>query len=108
MSVEENIRPLEINRYKDHDIQVRWSNGEEIVYPARYLRGKCPCAQCVDEMTGKRIVTESILPILVYPTKIESVGRYAIQIYWSDGHSSGIFTWERLYELSRKLSASSS
>ena len=92
-------RPLEISRHGAHDIQIRWSSGEEAVYPARFLRGQCPCATCVDEVTGKRIVGEGALPILVYPTKIEPVGRYAIQIFWSDGHSTGIYTWERLYEL---------
>ena len=69
-----------------------------------------PCATCVDEVTGKRIVGEAALPILVYPTKIEPVGRYAIQIFWSDGHSTGIYTWERLYDLlpqARKLQKSS-
>ena len=101
-------RPLEINRHGAHDIQIRWSSGEEAVYPARFLRGQCPCATCVDEITGRRIVGESVLPILVYPTKIEPVGRYAIQIFWSDGHSTGIYTWERLYDLlphARKLQA---
>lgn len=92
-------QPLEINRHGAHDIEIRWRSGEKGVYPARFLRGKCPCASCVDEITGKRIVTEGVLPILVYPTKIEPVGRYAIQIFWSDGHSTGIYTWEKLYAL---------
>jgi len=98
-----NSRPLEINRHGAHDIQIRWNSGEEAVYPARFLRGQCPCATCVDEVTGNRIVNESALPILVYPTKIEPVGRYAIQIFWSDGHSTGIYTWERLYGLLSEL-----
>ena len=96
-------QPLTISRHGDHDIHIRWKSGEEAVYPARFLRGQCPCATCVDEMTGKRIVTETLLPILVYPTKVEPVGRYAIQITWSDGHSTGIYTWERLYEMLPKL-----
>ncbi len=96
-------RPLEINRHGAHDIQIRWNSGEEAVYPARFLRGQCPCATCVDEVTGNRIVNESALPILVYPTKIEPVGRYAIQVFWSDGHSTGIYTWERLYGLLPEL-----
>lgn len=100
-----NSRPLEVNRHGAHDIQIRWNSGEEAVYPARFLRGQCPCATCVDEVTGNRIVNESALPILVYPTKIEPVGRYAIQIFWSDGHSTGIYTWERLYGLLPELRA---
>lgn len=103
MVTDKQPQPLEINRSGAHDIQIRWNSGEEAVYPARFLRGQCPCAGCVDELTGRRTVTESLLPILVFPTKIEPVGRYAIQIFWSDGHSTGIYTWEKLYEMLREL-----
>lgn len=103
MAVRPHPLPREINRHGDHDVQILWKTGEEAVYPARFLREQCPCASCVDELTGERIVTPNLLPILVYPTKIEPVGRYAIQIYWSDGHSTGIYTWERLYDLMSEL-----
>lgn len=99
MAQTDHPRPIEISRHGAHDVAIRWNSGQTAVYPARFLRGRCPCATCVDEMTGKRIVTESILPILVYPKRIEPVGRYAIQIFWSDGHSTGIYTWERLFEM---------
>ena len=36
---------------------------------------------------------------------LEAVGHYAIRIVWNDGHGSGHFTWEKLRELSRKVSA---
>lgn len=103
MAVSKHPLPREINRHGDHDIQILWNTGDETVYPARFLREQCPCASCVDELTGERIVTPNLLPILVFPTKIEPVGRYAIQIYWSDGHSTGIYTWERLYDLMTEL-----
>ncbi len=103
MASTDSPRPVAIDRYAEHDVRIRWNTGEQAVYPARFLRGECPCASCVDELTGKRIVTESLLPILVYPKSIEPVGRYAIQIFWSDGHSTGIYTWERLYALRDKL-----
>lgn len=103
MATGESPLPLTISRAGEHDIRIRWKSGEDAVYPARFLRGQCPCATCVDEMTGQRIVKESLLPILVFPKKVEPVGRYAIQIYWSDGHSTGIYTWERLYEMLAQL-----
>ncbi len=92
-------KPLEVARANQHDIKIRWKGGREIIYPARFLRMQCPCAVCVDEMTGRRTLQESTVPQDVYPTGIDPVGHYAIQIYWSDGHSSGLYTWERLYEL---------
>ena len=99
------MRPLKINRHGDHDIEIVWDNDKSVVYPARFLRLRCPCASCQDEMTGERIITDNALPILTYPTKIEPVGRYAIQIHWSDSHSTGIYTWERLYSLSPEIDA---
>ena len=96
-------RPIKIHRHGSHDIAMEWDTGRQTVYPARFLRLACPCAQCQDEMTGKRLITDSALPILTYPTKIEPVGRYAVQIYWSDNHSTGIFTWEYLWELADDL-----
>lgn len=91
--------PVEIGRANQHDVRIRWSDGKEAVYIARRLRLACPCAGCVDENTGLRILREPGIPLDVYPLKIEPVGRYAIVIHWSDGHNTGIYTWEKLYEL---------
>jgi DUF971 family protein len=99
MQPTEGPRPIEITRVNQHDVKIRWKGGREVVYPARFLRFHCPCAVCVDEMTGVRRLRESSLPGDVHPVAIEPVGHYAIQIYWSDGHNTGIYTWERLHEL---------
>ncbi len=96
-------RPAKINRHGAHDIEIVWDSGRVAHYPARFLRLECPCASCKDEMTGKRLVSDSVLPVLTFPTKIEPVGRYAIQIHWSDNHSTGIYTWELLWSLADGL-----
>src|SRR5208337_2991603 len=66
----------------------------ESAYPYRYLRSKCPCATC-DEAAPVAEQAVGGLPILgqkpLHPERAELVGRYALQIYWSDGHSSGIY-----------------
>jgi DUF971 family protein len=95
--------PREIARANQHDIRVVWNDGAEKIYPARALRLKCPCAMCVDENTGLRILKEPGVPLDVHPERIEAVGRYAIAIQWSDGHNTGIYTWEYLHELGQKL-----
>lgn len=69
------------------------------MFVPRYLRLLCPCAGCVDEMTGIRTLLADNVDESVYPTAIHYVGRYAIQPVWSDGHSTGIFTFEYLREL---------
>lgn len=95
--------PLEIGRSGKHDVLVRWRDERETVFPARFLRLACPCASCVEEMTGRKILKESDVPEDIHPLAIHPVGQYAIKIQWSDNHASGIFTWERLDELSRTL-----
>ena len=88
--------PAEISRANDYDVKIRWQGGHESVYPARELRLACPCAGCVDEMTGQLRLIASSVPQNVYPLKINLVGRYAISIDWSDGHNTGIYAFEYL------------
>ena len=66
------------------------------------LRGECPCATCRNEWTGERMLDpKSIRPDLKL-TGMENIGTYAVQFAWSDGHSSGIFTWETLRALGER------
>ncbi|HWF60245.1 MAG TPA: DUF971 domain-containing protein [Nitrospira sp.] len=78
---------------------IQWSDGHKGVYPVRYLRQHCPCAACVDEWTSERRLKAEDVPILIMLQDIESVGRYAFQFKWSDGHDTGIYS----YSLLRKL-----
>jgi DUF971 family protein len=78
---------------------IQWSDGHKGVYPVRYLRQHCPCAACVDEWTGERRLKAEDVPLLIMLQDIESVGRYALQFKWSDGHDTGIYS----YSLLRKL-----
>ena len=69
------------------------------MYDVRALRLACGCASCIDEWTGEERLDPESVPEDVHPLRIEPVGRYAIQIEWSDGHSSGIYPFRRLREL---------
>lgn len=95
------VIPLEISRANLHDMKVRWQDGHESIYIARELRLKCPCAGCIDEMTGHVRLIASSIAQTVHPVKIDLVGRYAISITWSDGHNTGIYTFEKLRQLCR-------
>jgi DUF971 family protein len=82
-------------------LTIEWSDGHLSAYSYRYLRGKCPCATCSE--TGPPADTApSPFPILgvkpLKPDRAELVGRYALQIYWNDGHSSGIYSFDYLRE----------
>ena len=91
--------PSEITRANVADIRILWKGAHNSVYPARYLRLRCPCAGCVDEWTGKRFLRESEVPQEIVPSSLELVGRYGLRVYWSDGHSDGIYTFNFLREL---------
>ncbi len=88
--------PTEIARHGEHDVKIRWEDGHESVFPARYLRLNCRCAVCVDEVTGAPLLDPETVPEGVHPVKLELVGHYAIQPAFSDGHSTGIFSFEFL------------
>jgi len=82
-----------------HKLAVYWSDGQKYTYDARMLRGMCPCAVCVDEFSGERKITEDSIPVDVALEKALPVGRYGINLVWSDKHSTGIFTYRYLREL---------
>jgi len=95
------IHPTSIEQASPRHLAITWADGEESLYEVRELRLACRCAHCVDEWTGEKRLDPSSVPEDVHPVSIEKVGRYAIQIEWSDGHSAGIYTFERLRQLAR-------
>jgi ATP-binding protein involved in chromosome partitioning len=96
---ERRFTPTEIRQQGPRGLGIRWADGVESVYDVRDLRLACACAQCVDEWTGQERLDPAGVPEDVQPVKIEPVGRYAIQIAWSDGHTTGIYPFRRLREL---------
>lgn len=82
-------------------IRLQFDTGEAFEIAALDLRFACPCASCVDEMTGKRTLRKESLKADVRPTKIEPVGRYGIHIDWSDGHRTGMYHFDHLYKLGK-------
>ena len=99
MAQSQTVIPLEIGRSNQHDVKIRWQDGHESIYVARELRLSCPCAACVDEMTGHVRLIASSIAQTVHPVKVALTGRYAVSITWSDGHNTGIYTFERLRKL---------
>lgn len=77
-------------------IEVTWQDGRTLRYSAFELRAECPCAQCVDELTGKRTLRREQVADDVAAQEVGRVGRYALRFQWSDGHNTGIYTYERL------------
>ena len=91
--------PIRIAQAGPSELAISWSDGRESRFPVRRLRLACACAHCVDEWTGERRLDAASVPDDVRPIKIQPVGRYAIQIDWSDGHSTGIYSFRQLRAL---------
>jgi DUF971 family protein len=90
--------PEAIDVTERHELRVRWPAGPEATIPPERLRDLCPCAACVEEGTGRKLLDPATIPADIRPLAIEPVGNYAIRIRWSDGHDSGIYSWETLRE----------
>jgi DUF971 family protein len=91
--------PSEIKQAGPAELQITWIDGHVSAYPVAYLRRSCRCAACVDEWSGAQILKPEQVSPDVKPLRIDPVGRYAIHIEWSDGHTSGIYSFEHLRRL---------
>ena len=87
--------PIGIHR-DDHQVVLKWSETEQTAYPARDLRLACQCAQCRNEMTGELMLDPQTIPDDIKPVSISLVGGYGFRVNWSDGHDTGIYTYEML------------
>ena len=91
--------PTSIRQQGPRELAIDWADGQVSSFDVRELRLACACASCVDEWTGANRLDPSSVPEDVRPRSIQAVGRYGIQIDWSDGHSTGIYPFRRLREL---------
>lgn len=86
---------IKYNRAK-RELEITWSAEDVVVFGAYDLRCECACAVCVDERTGMRILDLATVPRDIGIGSMELVGNYAIQFRFSDGHDTGIYSWDRL------------
>ena len=105
-SVQTTPKDLKV-QIKAQRLLIEWGDGCQHEFALDDLRRQCPCATCRDERNAKKADPQSeaqmALPVLsggeAKPLRIDSmrpVGAYAYNIVFSDGHSSGIFTFAML------------
>ena len=81
---------------RDDGVLIEWNAEHRALYPARELRVACPCASCVDEMSGREILNPATVPPDIRPLSLALVGAYGLRVQWSDGHGTGIYTFQQL------------
>lgn len=97
--------PEHISISKSTGIKIDWKDGHRSSYELRYLRHHCPCATCAGSHgTEPQAPPIEASPFQLYQPKlkmnhVEAVGNYAVRIVWSDGHSTGIYSFEHFRKI---------
>ena len=97
------IEPRAISQESDTLLRITWADERVCDYEAAALRRSCPCAQCVNEWTGERTLKPEAISDEVQIKDLSIVGRYALNFRWSDGHETGIYSFQYLRDLCESL-----
>ena len=101
-----NPKSVKVNKTAGTGIDIVWEDDHSTHYSFQWLRDACPCATCTEERNShnrkpgepvKQAAT--LLPMYkepMRPNEVTPVGKYALNIKWNDGHSSGIYSWDYL------------
>lgn len=84
------------------ELALVWGDGEETYLLLELLRRACPCASCQGEpdAMGRVVRPEVTLEERSFVLqRFAVVGGYALQLWWADGHSSGIYSFDYLRKL---------
>lgn len=89
-------RPRTLELLEPSTLLIEWEDGHESLYAHRYLREICECAGCIDEWTRRPILDPAKLPPDLRITGWEGTGHYGVNLRFSDGHSTGIYSFRSL------------
>lgn len=92
--------PTALRALRDRGVfELTWPDTGPVALSFFTVRCACPCAMCVDELTGVQILQPEHVAKDVAPTELGYSGHYALRVTWNDGHASGLYTWDRLRSL---------
>ena len=96
------VRPLRVDEVNPASITIEWNDGLLTHHTYRNLRFNCQCALCRDEHTGQLLIALEDIPEDIQPLRIVPVGTYALSFEWSDGHLTGIYSFDLLRRLDER------
>jgi len=91
--------PKFVTRDSTNALKIVWGDDKECIYNLRELRVACQCALCKHEMTGDKLIKIEDIPEDINITAAEVVGNYALHFAFSDGHTTGIYSYDYLRRL---------
>ena len=94
------MKPTSIKKISPNELRIVWEDKHETTLTFERLRDSCPCAGC----SGETVLLHEYKPPVPdrltlgrYDLKsIQTVGSYAVQLTWADGHNTGIYTFDYL------------
>ena len=90
-------RPTEIKLHqKSRLLELSYADGKTFTLPCEFLRVYSPSAEVRGHGPGQEVLQTGKKDVEI--THIEPAGSYAIQLSFSDGHDTGIYSWDLLYE----------
>lgn len=96
------MRPVDIQQIGE-ELAIRWEDGHESFVRLETLRRRCPCAGCKGEIDVMGNLYKGPDRPLSAPSfrllRIETIGGYAVQPFWADGHASGLYSYDYLNQV---------
>lgn len=98
------VTPTEIKLHqKSRSLEISFNDGSHFDLPCEYLRVFSPSAEVQGHGPGQETLQIGKEEVTI--ENIEPVGSYAIKPIFSDGHNTGIYSWETLYTLGKEKEA---
>jgi len=82
-----------------HRLTVRYAGGASHSFTAEFLRVESPSAEVKGHGPGQEVTVAGKRDVKI--TRIEPVGNYAVRLIFSDGHSTGLYSWDHIDHLGR-------
>ncbi|MDA8060410.1 MAG: DUF971 domain-containing protein [Leptospirillum sp.] len=91
--------PKEVMPHEGRAVRILWQDDHESIYSNAYLRENCQCAECIHEWTGEKLIPPGKISPDIRPVSVSPVGNYAISIHFSDGHQTGVYSFDLLRKI---------
>ena len=82
---------------RSRELEIVFQSGERFRLPCEYLRVMSPSAEVRGHGPGQKVLQTGKRSVGI--TEVKPVGNYAVALHFDDGHDTGIYSWQTLYDL---------